>query len=338
MITWQPFALLDIFSFERGDRLITVDQVSGETAYISSSGKDNGIASYVTPPAFMKVHRNKLTIANSGTVGVVFYHPYEFVASDHCTVLTLVDESVTLDEDLFLFLRPVLESIRYRYNFGREINTRRLSREVLSLPADSSGVPSWSYMREYIQRIRKPLSFSPIERSAPEPVTFDVGTWSEFRIGDVFQDIKAGKCGSAQNLLVDGNDMPYIGAKRNDFGVVRQVATPESAELVFSGPAFAFICDGQGSVGLTTYVPFSRFVGTTTVKFGYLPELDLEVATFMSTIIDMNRPRFSFGRKWGARLEDTVIALPTAVDGRPDFEFMRQYIKNLDYGDLLAQV
>jgi hypothetical protein len=337
MREWRSYALPEIFTFERGSRLINSDHVPGEIAYISSSGRDNGIAAYVSPPTGMRIYSNQFTIANSGTVGVVFYHPYTFVASDHCTVLGIRDKLETLDEDLFLFLRPVLELIRHRYNFGREINNRRLSREVLALPATEAGSPDWSYMRSYIQALREQVKFESIDSKAADSVNLNTGSWREYRIGDVFHSIKSGRCGNAQALLAEGNDLPYIGAKRNDYGVVRQVSYPHDERLVFDGPAFAFICDGQGSVGLTTFIPFEKFVGTTTVKFGYHPEVDHEVAAFMSTVIDMNRPRFSFGRKWGSRLEDTIIALPADPHGQPDFGFMRRYIRSLNYGNLIGQ-
>lgn len=328
----------DVFSYQRGRRWKTADHVAGEIPYVSSSGRDNGIAAFVTPPEFMQVHKNKMTLANSGTVGVVFYHPYEFVASDHCMVLSLKDESVVLDEDLFSYLRPIVESIRTRYNFGREITNRRLDREVLQLPSSDGETPDWEFMRRSIRDLRSQVSF----REVPGRHTGDVDLrevpWADHRLADFFERIQPGRCGNAQELLTDGSDMPYVGAKRNDYGVVRLVDRPTDERLILPGPCMALICDGQGSVGYSTYVPFDEFVGTTTVKFGYHSELDVEVAAFLTTVLDLNRPRFSFGRKWGARVDDTVISLPTTPDGTPDFQFMRRYIRSVSLGDRLSTV
>lgn len=334
-MNWSSFQFSEIFTFERGDRWILSDHAAGDVAYISSSGRDNGIAAYVSPPDFMTVFRDRMTLTNSGTVGVCFFHPYDFVASDHCMVLGLADPGVKLDEDLFLYLRPIIESMRHRFNFGREINARRLSREWISLPTGSDGAPAWGFMREETRRIRARVKFAPI--SAPSTGKLDLRgrPWQDIRLADLFEQVIPGRCGNAQQLLRDGADIPYVGAKRTDYGVVRMVARPDNERLILPGPCIALICDGQGSVGYSTFVPFAEFVGTTTVKFAYHPEVDVEVAAFLTTVLDRNRPRFSFGRKWGARVNDTVVSVPFSAAGEPDFDFMRNYVRSLEFGNRL---
>ena len=101
-----------------------------------------------------------MTIANSGTVGSVFFHQYAFVASDHCHVLSLKDDSVVLDEDLFVYLQPVLEAIKQHYNFGREINDRRLRREIIELPVLDDEKPDWEGMRQLARDLRSKVEFN----------------------------------------------------------------------------------------------------------------------------------------------------------------------------------
>lgn len=331
MVSTKKFRFPAVFTQARGQRWKTSDHVPGEVPYISSSGFDNGIAAYVTPPPFMELHNNKMTLANSGTVGVLFFHPYDFVASDHCMVLGLTDPNVTLDEDLFLYLRPIVEAIRGRYNFGREISERRLKREVFELPVDENGEPDWEFMRRRSREIRAEIRFNSVPQKSLRPLDLWAVNWGEFTLSELFTEIHPGKCGNAQLLLTDGNDMPYIGAKRNDYGVMRTVARPSDEKLILKGPCIALICDGQGSVGYSTFVPFQEFVGTTTVKFAYHQEIDLKVATFLTTVLDRNRPRFSFGRKWGARVDKTIVSLPVTIDSEPDFDFMRAYVDSLTY-------
>lgn len=155
--SFQEFRLLDVFIIERGMRLTKLNQISGEIAYISSTKENNGIDDYITPPEHMKIYQNALTLNNSGSVGYCFYHPYPFVVSDHCMVLSLKDEKIILNTYIALFLKSILEKMRPRYSFGREINNERLNNEFINLPAkyDSNHKhePDWQFMEDYIKSL-----------------------------------------------------------------------------------------------------------------------------------------------------------------------------------------
>jgi len=81
--TWEEFSFKKVFNFSRGKRLVKLDQKDGDIAYISSSKVNNGIDNYISPPDYMTKYSNALTINNSGSVGYVFHHTYDFVCSDH---------------------------------------------------------------------------------------------------------------------------------------------------------------------------------------------------------------------------------------------------------------
>lgn len=61
----------------------------------------------------MKIYKNCITIANSGSVGATFYHDYEFVASDHVTVMWLKDRPLT--KKIALYLITLLEKLGDNY-------------------------------------------------------------------------------------------------------------------------------------------------------------------------------------------------------------------------------
>lgn len=153
MSNWKEFNFSDVFNFNRGKRLVKLDQVDGNIAYISSSKINNGIDNYITPPDYMTVYNNEITINNSGSVGYVFYHTYDFVCSDHCTVISILDEKIELDCYIATFLKPILESVKPKYNFAREISDARLGKENITLPVDKKGFPDWLYMRNYIKSL-----------------------------------------------------------------------------------------------------------------------------------------------------------------------------------------
>src|SRR3989339_533878 len=114
--SWREFKFDDIFLVSRGQRLVTLDQIGGDIAYISSSKQRNGVDNYITPPDFMVIYQNALTLNNSGSVGYCFYHLYKFVASDHCTIVEIKDKKIKLNSYVALFLKPIIESMKSKYN------------------------------------------------------------------------------------------------------------------------------------------------------------------------------------------------------------------------------
>lgn len=155
--------------------------------------------------------------------------------------------------------------------------------------------------------------------------------WKEFNLIDLFSDeehnIESCKCSNATALLEPGNEVMYIGAKKNDNGFRYYVM--HSEEYITKGNCIVFICDGDGSVGYHTYQE-DDFIGSTTLKVGRNNNLNRYNALFLLTVLDFARYKFSFGRKY--KVENEKVALPyiKTEDGfEPDWIFMENYIKIL---------
>lgn len=136
------------------------------------------------------------------------------------------------------------------------------------------------------------------------------------------------KCSNAGELLEDGNEIEYIGAKKNDNGFMRLVKYEES--LVTKGNCIIFICDGQGSVGYTNYIDHD-FIGSTTLSVGFNEKLNEKNGLFLVSVLDLERYRYSFGRKYKTNLSKVSIKLPATQNGKPDWDYMEMYMNNLNY-------
>lgn len=154
----------------------------------------------------------------------------------------------------------------------------------------------------------------------------DISKWKIFRVGDIFPNLQKCKCNNATELLEDGDEIAYIGAKKTDNGVMKYVKREES--LVTPGNCIIFIGDGQGSVGYAIYQP-DDFIGSTTLIAGYNEHLNPYVAMFLISIFDKERYRYSFGRKYKKKvIENSQILLPSTRGGNPDWIYMENFIKN----------
>ena len=57
---------------------------------------------------------------------------------------------------------------------------------------------------------------------------------------------------------------------------------------------------------------------------------------YIVAILNNERYKYSYGRAFLMdRIENTLVKLPSAADGKPDWQFMENYIKSLPYGDRL---
>ena len=145
---WRAFLVGEIFkTIQRGKRLKTADHIQGNVPYVSSSAQNNGVDDFIGNEANVRKFKDCLTIANSGSVGKCFYHSYEFIASDHVTVLS----SPNLNQYHYSFMATQLERLQEKYNFNREMTDARIRHEKIQLPVNESGAPDFVYMENYVR-------------------------------------------------------------------------------------------------------------------------------------------------------------------------------------------
>lgn len=322
------FNFEEVFEYSRGTRLIEEKQVSGEIAYISSTKKNNGICNYISPPDNMPIFENKMTLSNSGSVGYIFFHEYPFVASDHVTVIGIKDQNIILNVEIALYLKPILEAMKYKYNFGREISDSRLGKEKVLLPVKDDATPDWDYMKETIRQIRMTVKWNTINTQNTTVSLTDI-LWKEFSIDSVFV-IKKGKRLTKANIIEGTTN--FIGAISGNNGIRERIAE----EPLYEGNCITV--NYNGSVG-EAYYQEAPFWASDDVNVLFLKEhtLNKYIALFLITIIRQNKAHFDFGRKWNLeKMKKTLIKLPIDGDGNINWDYMERYIKQLPLGKYLC--
>lgn len=147
---WHEFFFTDIFeTVQRGKRLTKANQIPGQKPYVSSTAANNGVDNFIGNFEGVRIYSNCLTIANSGSVGASFYHPYEFVASDHVTHL----KNSKFSSFIYLFIATQANKLSEKYNFNREINDSRIARDKIMLPVTDTGCPDYQYMEQYMMNL-----------------------------------------------------------------------------------------------------------------------------------------------------------------------------------------
>ena len=152
-------------------------------------------------------------------------------------------------------------------------------------------------------------------------MNLDIQNWKGFLIDKLFT-LENGKAN--QGMLEDGDECFYVGAKKDDNGVMIHCIRDNA--LIQEGNCIIFICNGQGSVGYANYMDVD-FIGTTDIVAGYNENLNGYNGLFIATVLCQERPKYSFGRKWKTHLRDTIIDLPIQrnLDGTHVIDDTRKY-------------
>lgn len=308
----------ELFVLSQGNGFELMNMELSETAginFVSRTAQNNGVVAQVAADSNIKPFPSGfITVALGGSVLSAFVQARPFYTAFHVMVLKPRKE-MTLQEKLYYCM--CIQANAYRYNYGRQAN--KTLRDI-ELP-DTGSIPEWVN-----DTLIEPVKTAVICQQ--KHLSLNVADWKEFRIGDLFMLERCKNSSSGE--LFDGNDCYYLGAKKSDNGVMRRVARNDL--VVSKGNCIVFIGNGQGSVGYANYMD-EDFIGTADLTVGYNERLNKYIGMFIVTLLDLERPKYSFGRKWSSRIASTTIKLPATAQGLPDWEYMEQYIRSLSHSD-----
>lgn len=325
---WGWFQIGKLFDkFETGKGHDTLLGDGDACLYLGAKKSDNGVMRTCATDESMLQEGNCIVfICNgAGSVGYANYMDKPFIATTDL-VLGYAD---WLNEKTGLFVATVLCKERFKYSFGRKWKTHLHDTEI-KLPVTANGEPDWHWMESYVDSLRsKPLTTS----NAVKPRSFDALAWEWFKLGgdDGLFEIRKGKRLTSDDQT-SGNT-PYIGAIDSNNGVSNYIGQ----NPIHEGNTISL--SYNGSVGEAFYQPVPYWA-TDDVNALYLRDeygtLTTATGLFVCTILKHDKYRYSYGRKWTLdKMNDTMVKLPATPDGKPDWQWMENYIKSLPYGDRL---
>lgn len=333
---WKEFFVKDIFSeVQRGKRLTRSNQTTGFKPYISSSALKNGVDNFIGNEKNVREFSKCITLANSGSVGSSFYHAYTFVASDHITHL----KEERFNKDIYIFISMVLSRLSDKYNFNREINDIRISREKIMLPVNEQNEPDYDFMEAYIKEQEQSKTLEYIsyakkmlaELEYKDVVPLEDKKWTEFFIESIC-DIISGK-DIYENERVSGQT-PYITSTAQNNGIKYYVSNT-NATLESN----AISVNRNGSVGYSFYHKYTALYSNDCRKLRLKYVKNEFVSLFLTNQISHQKEKYNYGYKMGTgRLKRQKIMLPTDNQEKPDYAYMEQYMKNImhqKYSDYL---
>lgn len=331
--TWKEFSLLEVFeTIQRGKRLKKDDHLEGKIPYASSTSLNNGIDGFIGNTENVRTFSDCLTIANSGSVGSTFYQPFSVIASDHVTKL----QSKKFNKYIYLFLATVVSRISAKYSFNREINDLRIKKEKVLLPITDKGEPDYLFMENFMRKKEEELlkkynnymllKMNKLKRGGV--ILNGNREWKEFFIDDIFS-IKSGKRLTKADMI-DGV-IPFIGATDAGNGITEFIGNKNaSLDMNVLGVNY------NGSVVENFYHPYKAVFSDDVKRLSFSKTVGTKHKfLFCKSAILMQKVKYEYGYKFnGERMKRQKIMLPTDRKGNPDYEYMEQFMVDLEYHKL----
>lgn len=291
--------------------------------FIGRGSDNNGVVKTVEPTETKPLDGNCITVAMSGSVMESFVQKEPFYSSYHIKILR--PKSQMSDETLHFYCY-VLRSNNWKYSFGRQANK---TLDELTIPSLEE-IPNWVKNFKYPKKINN-------DAEEKANINLDFSKWKFFNLGKSGDDFYLFDVSSSKDGLVQDYDQgnePYVSSTAFGNGVVKFV------EGIAKNKAGTLTINRGGSVGEVFYQ--DRNYLSTPVDVRILnPKIktNIYVGMFLCTVLRLEKYRFNYSRKMGtARLKSLKIKLPANKNsGKPDFEFMENFIKSLKYSSELKK-
>lgn len=329
----KPFLLDEIFEIKN---LKSIDknklkEESGNIPYVTQTSLNKGIAKYVCYHG-----KEKINFGNCISMGIdtqtVFYQKRSFYSTKDMVGF----RNDKLNEYTACFIIPILAQIlKQRFNYAYKSSLRRVSKLEIPLPVASDGSPDWDMMEAYIkdqmvrikQQEKKELKKKIKEletRVLPKPniprPTIAGKATADFPLGQVFLTITRGIQISKRNRKP--GTLPYISASLLNHGEADFVSVDK--KYIYKDCLTVPFIGGENC----TFYHDGEFVPSASVAVLQNKNFNKYIYTFLIGILNVIMRKYSFGYKASLeRLQKQTIPLPITPDGKPDWEFMSDYIK-----------
>jgi len=300
--------LEDIFDLWYGVNLelINCEQIPNGIPFVSRQSTGNGIVGYVTLTDKIPNPAHTLSIAGSGSVLSTFYHDYEYYSGRD---VYIAKPKQYLTKEQMIFYAYLIEQNKYRYSFGRQAN--KTMRDIL--------VPDIDELPDYVNKMTV-SKYEFKEKPITQQTKLNTINWKWLDLEKIFEMERG------ERLIKEEREkgtIPLITAGFKNEGVAERISNEtmkryqNSITIDMFGYCFyreyIFCCDDN--ILVLSNNKLNKYSGL-----------------FIATIINKDNYKFQYGRQYRQKnFKKHKIKIPTTFDNKPDWKFMENYIKSLEY-------
>lgn len=156
--------------------------------------------------------------------------------------------------------------------------------------------------------------------------SLDEKTWEPIAIGLQFNLCRGRE---SKSTVVEGGKLPFVSAKKTDNGYRMFV---EPAKTKIDGNTISLNNNGDGGAGFGYYQPYQYTVDVNTTALIPLPHVPMNplIGLFWVSCFSWMHAYFGNARTLSnKRAEVTKIMLPVTDSGKPDYEYMAEYTRQM---------
>ncbi len=275
--------------------------------FVARTSSNNGVVARVKLiEGVIPQRAGTLSLAVSGSVLSCFVQKEDYYSGRDLYVLI---PKINLSFEQKLFYAMCINKNAYRYSYGRAANKTFPYIEIPDLEESNRIIKE--YKLKYITTKNLNVKYD-----------FDQKCWKEFKLGELFNQIRGAEKAPNQN---DIGDIICINEIDSNNGYTRKV-TPTK---IFKGNAITISINFAKNV---FYQP-QDFCASVNISILKNSNLNKYNALFIVTILRTLYKKYSYGYKITKdKINETILKLPS-IHGVPDWQFMENYIKSLPYAD-----
>lgn len=229
-----------------------------------------------------------------------------------------------VDKYVLLFLSCVVERmIKQRFSYDDKAIWEKVQNETILLPRSSNGNPDWTFMSDYMKKI-EPTAIKNISSLCVDysPVLTKTGEWEIFEVGSLFKLYKPSVY-HARQVTESENGINYVVRSKFNNGVKCKVEKPDS-DINPKG-VISF-----GSENASFFYQEEEWISGRDIYYVDTRGIDKYACLFLATCLaDVTyKYQYNYGL-FPELLAKEHIKLPCTSDGLPDWNYMRDYMKNL---------
>ncbi len=336
---WKEFIFEEFFEIDSTSSGIDRNKLinkKGSIPYLTRSDKNNGYDSFIC----QQDDKYSIDQSNVITIGLdtqtVFYQPNKFYTGQNIQIL----KNKHLNKEIAQFLIPLIRRQMEKFSWGGNGATlTRLRRSKLLVPINSKGEADYEFMEAFM-RLKKQEKIQEYDRYIDKLIKKskdfkNVGAiedkeWAEFKLQDFFDTTKGDQ--NKMSDLLKGN-IPLVSAKNGNNGLKALVS--KNNKKIYPKKSLTLNNDGDGGAGISYYQPFNYLLDSHVTSLVPKNKLSRFSLLFISRCITKQRNRFGHGYALtNNRLKAFRIMLPIKGKNEPDFEYMENYMKHLEYKKL----
>ena len=324
-VEWKEFSVGELFDIKIGKNIDgnKVDRVNGGTAYITRKENTNGLDGFVNYDSeFLNSIYPVITIGNETAEPYVQDFPF-FTG----TKVNILLPKFKMDTSILKYIATSLQQHKGKYSYSFTINSTRLKKQNILLPADKNGNPNFQYMSDFVKKleldkVQEVLEYIYIRMMTILEEKVCEISWKDFWIEDICE-IKSGVRLTKANQEIGLR--PFVGASDSDNGVTAFVSNKnKSLDENVLGVNY------NGSVVENFYHPYEAIFSDDVKRLKWKDELYGNKYTylFLKQMILSQKIKYAYGYKFnGERMKRQKIMLPVAETGLQDYDYMTSYMQ-----------